>query len=218
MLDTYCLRLYDTELIKLSLSQNGLEGLKCEIIEVNNDLSHLFPLDLELDNEGIIKWLNRRIILKNRAFVDKILSTLGLNRNNPKNIIDVCKGLSLTDCYWVVPNGFNGSFSKYNLYENRFSEMLALVAYTGVGNSNEVFTTSPELTTDGALPKAWRYVNGEGIFLYKGGTSGASNTGREPYAEYYSSQIAERMGLNAVHYDLENWKCITASKCKLLPI
>ena len=27
--------------------------------------------------------------------------------------------------------------------------------------------------------------------------------------------IAETMGLNAVHYDLENWKGILASKCKL---
>lgn len=53
------------------------------------------------------------------------------------------------------------------------------------------------------------------IYLYKGGTTGASNTGREPYCEYYASQIAETMHLNAVHYDLENWKGITASKCAL---
>ena len=65
------------------------------------------------------------------------------------------------------------------------------------------------------LPKAWRYVDHDGIYLYKGGTTGASNTGREPYCEYYASQIAETMRLNAVHYDLENWKGITASKCAL---
>ena len=65
------------------------------------------------------------------------------------------------------------------------------------------------------LPKAWRYVEDDGIYLYKGGTTGASNAGREPYCEYYASQIAEIMHLNAVHYDLENWKGITASKCAL---
>ena len=65
------------------------------------------------------------------------------------------------------------------------------------------------------LPKAWRYVDHDGIYLYKGGTTGASNAGREPYCEYYASQIAETMRLNAVHYDLENWKGITASKCAL---
>ena len=108
-----------------------------------------------------------------------------------------------------------GKFSQYNLYENRFSEILALVAYTGAGGSRQAFTTSPELTTGGMLPKAWRYVEHDGIYLYKGGTTGASNTGREPYCEYYASQIAETMRLNAVHYDLENWKGITASKCAL---
>lgn len=65
------------------------------------------------------------------------------------------------------------------------------------------------------LSKAWRLIKGDGIYLYKGGTRGASNTGREPYCEAYASQIAAAMGLNAVHYDLENWKGITASKCRL---
>ena len=131
--------------------------------------------------------------------------------NDTKGIIDVCKGLSLNDSYWVVPEGFEGTFAQYNLYENRFSEMLALVAYTGAGQSRQAFTTSPELTTGGMLPKAWRVVEQDGIYLYKGGTTGASNAGREPYCEYYASQIAQTMRLNAVHYDLENWKGITAS-------
>ena len=33
--------------------------------------------------------------------------------------------------------------------------------------------------------------------------------------EVHAYQVAERMGLNAVYYDLENWKGILASKCKL---
>ena len=173
------------------------------------------PLDMECTGVGILKWLERRVIPKNRTFVDQILKTLGLSHNDTKGIIDVCKGLSLNDSYWIVPEDFKGTYEQYNLYDNRFSEMLALVAYTGAGQTNQAFTTSPELTTNGMLPKAWRFIEGEGIYLYKGGTSGASNAGREPFCEYYASQIAETMGLNAVHYDLENWKGITASKCKL---
>lgn len=215
MSSVYSLRIYDTELIRFLMEKRGLEGLVAEILCVNEELKHLMPLDLDLTNEGIIKWLERRVIPKNRTFVDEILKTLGLSHNDTKGIIDVCKGLSLNDSYWVVPDRFEGSFEQFNLYENRFSEMLALVAYTGAGQSKQVFTTSPELTTNGMLPKAWRYVENEGIYLYKGGTSGASNAGREPYCEYYASQIAERMRLNAVHYDLENWKGITASKCAL---
>ena len=49
----------------------------------------------------------------------------------------LCKGLSLNDSYWVVPSDFSGTFKEYNLYENRFSEVLSLVAYTGVGTANQ---------------------------------------------------------------------------------
>ena len=215
MSNIYSLRIYDTELIRFSMEKRGLEGLVAEILSVNTEHSHLMPLDMEQTNEGIIKWLERRVIPKNRTYVDEILKTLGLSHNDTKGIIDVCTGLSLNDSYWVVPDGFEGTFAQYNLYENRFSEMLALVAYTGAGQSKQAFTTSPELTTNGMLPKAWRYIENDGIYLYKGGTSGASNAGREPYCEYYASQIAETMRLNAVHYELENWKGITASKCAL---
>ncbi|MCD8133369.1 MAG: XRE family transcriptional regulator [Clostridiales bacterium] len=211
----YSLRIYDTELLRFSMGKQGLAGLVAQIRWINGAQEYLMPLDMERTGEGMIRWLEKRVIPKNRTFVDEILKTLGLSHNDTKGIIDVCKGLSLNDSYWVVPENFEGKFAQYNLYENRFSEMLALVAYTGAGGSRQAFTTSPELTTNGMLPKAWRYIEKEGIYLYKGGTSGASNTGREPYCEYYASQIAERMRLNAVHYDLENWKGITASKCAL---
>ena len=41
------------------------------------------------------------------------------------------------------------------------------------------------------------------------------NSGREPYIEYYASQIAKAMQLDYVDYDIEKWKGILASKCKL---
>ena len=215
MNQNYEIRLYNQTLVTFSLAENGLEGLTASLIDTCAELRHLFPVDLTLTNEGIVKWLRNRVIPKNRAFVDQILKTLGLSINDTKGIIDVCKGLSLNDSYWVVPQGFTGTFEQYNLYENRFSEVLALVAYTGAGGSDKAFSTSPELTTGGMLPKAWRFLEGDGIYLYKGGTEGAANSGKEPYSEYYASQIAKAMGLNAVFYDLENWKGILASKCKL---
>lgn len=211
----YSLRLYDTELLTFSMEDAGLAGIETKILSINKEFLPLFPLELELTDEGILSWLRKRTIPKNRAFVDEILKTLGLSVNNVKGIIDVCKGLSLNDSYWVVPKGFEGKFSSYNLYENRFSSILSLVAYTGIGHSRPLDATSPELTTHGMLRKAWRHIEGKGIYLYKGGTGGAANAGNEPYSEFYASQIAQRMGLHAVTYGLENWKGILASTCKL---
>jgi hypothetical protein len=218
----YELRLYDTPLLSFEFGESGgvLGGLKIKKITLLNEQAELFPLDLTKTENGMMSWLEKRAIPKNRYFVEEILSSLGLNLNDPKGIIDICKGLSLNDSYWIVPDDFDGKFSQYNLYENRFSEILSLVAYTGVGASDPAFSTSPELTTDGMLPKAWRFIEATdnssgGIYLYKGGSSGASNTGNEPYSEFYASQIAQVMGINAVIYDLEKWKGILASTCKL---
>ena len=200
----------------VTLEEQGIAGLVAEIIEMDEGQKKLFPLDLTLTGEGIVKWLEHRVIPRNRTFADEILKSLNLSLGNTKGIVDVSKGLSLNDSYWIVPQGFSGSFAQYNLYENRFSESLSLVAYTGAGQTHGAFSTSPELTTNGMLPKAWRLIEDDGIYLYKGGSSGgAANTGNEPYSECYACQVAHTMGLPAVNYDLENWKGILASKCKL---
>ena len=120
MSNVYSIRIYDTELMRFSMEKQGLSGLVAEILYTNEEQAHLLPLDMERTGEGVIHWLERRVIPKNRAFVDEILKTLGLSHNDTKGIIDVCKGLSLNDSYWVVPEGFEGKFSQYNLYENRF--------------------------------------------------------------------------------------------------
>jgi len=173
------------------------------------------PLDFDIQADDIMRLLEYRVIPKNRTFVENILRSLGLSIGNTKGIIDICKGLSLNDSYWVVPLGFEGSFFDYNLYENKFSKKLSLIAYTGIMQNDLTFTTSPELTTNGMLPKAWRFIENDGIYLYKGGTIGAANTGLEPYCEYYASQVAQAMNIDAISYDLENWEGIVASKCRL---
>ena len=214
MKSIYELRSYDLPLMKFTLEEEGL-GLTAEIVSLADENRHLLPLDLTLTEEGLLRWLRSRVIPKHRVFVEEILKSLGLSVGNTKGIIDICRGLSLNDSFWTVPEGFAGTFAEYNLYENEFSEILSLVAYTGTGYSNMNFTTSPELTTGGMLPKAWRRIEGNGIYLYKGGTSGAVNAGNEPYSEFYACQIAQVMGLNAVQYDLEYWKGVLASKCRL---
>lgn len=215
MSNVYHLKLYDDILVTFSLEEKGLAGLVVEVLSFDENKKHLLPINMELTAKGIIKWLSNRVIPKNRAFVDEILKTFGLSVNDTKGIIDICLGLSLNDSYWVTPVEFDGKFAEYNLFKNPFSEALSLVAYTGVGSAEKAFSTSPEFTTNGMLRKAWRHIENDGIYLYKGGTEGAANAGNEPYSEFYACQIAKAMGLNCVEYDLENWKGILASKCRL---
>lgn len=210
----YELRHFNTPLLRFTATEDSSTP-EIEIIWINEENRKLLPLDMALSGEGVSKWLKHRTIPKNRANVNNFLSKCGLHINRPMNIIKVSKGLSLNDCYWVVEEGFDGTFEKYNLYDNRFSRILALISFTGYGSSIRTSLAScPEFTTNGMLPKCWRRINGT-IKLYKGGTTGGYNTGKEPYSEFYAAQIAEELGFNAVKYSLSKWEGELCSTCDL---
>ncbi len=211
----YKIKQFDDVLLAFEIERQELGELKYHIVYVNSDKKYLLPIGLEVTDSGIEKWLSSRVIPKNREYVDQILSRSGLSHNDTMGIINICKGLSLNDSYWVTEENFNGKFADYNLYENKFTRVLALIAYTGFGSRTKSgFTSSPEYTTNGTLKKCWRRINGK-IYLCKGGTSGGANTGNEPYSEFYASQIAQVMGLNHIDYNLAKWKGTLCSTCEL---
>ena len=211
---SYILKQYDTPLIKFNINKDAF-GISTEILWVNEEKRNLLPLSLNKNLDNLSSWLRHRTIPSNRAFVENFLAKLGLNEKDTKGIIDICKGLSLNDSYWIVDENFKGTFANNNLYDNRFSQTLSLMAFTGYGSYvKSTFRSSPEFTTGGMLAKCWRRVNGK-ILLYKSGTQGFANSGKEPYSEYYAYQIAETMGLDFVKYNLSKWKGYLCSTCEL---
>lgn len=130
--------------------QKDIDGVSAQILSVNEEQKNLLPLDLELSDKGLAKWLKRRTIPGNRAYVQNFLAKLGLNEKDTKGIIDFCKGLSLNDCYWIVEEKFNGNFAENNLYDNRFSNVLSHIAFTDYGSfQKSSLRSSPEFTTNG---------------------------------------------------------------------
>lgn len=210
----YVLKNKDIALLKFEVISN-LRDPEVNILWSNPEYQALMPLDLSLNNDSLAKWLKNRTIPRNRAFVNAFLAKCGLSINRPMDIISVSKGLSLNDCFWVVPEDFDSTFEENNLYDNPFNTILSYIAFTGVGSSaRKSLHSSPEFTTNGMLPKCWRRIKGK-VMLFKGGTTGASNTGNEPYSEYYATQVAQKMGLNHVPYTLGKWKGIVCSVCEL---
>lgn len=210
----YILKQYDNDLLYFSM-KNTNDGLEVLINTVNQNLQYLLPLDLELSNEGLKKWLQKRTIPRNRAYVSNFLSRLGLNEKDTKGIIDICQGLSLNDSYWVVQEDCKDLFKDKNLYHNSFNTNIASIAFTGYGSYTRTsFRSSPEFTTNGMLAKSWRRIKNN-ILLYKSGTEGFANSGLEPYSEYYASQIAKTMDLHYVDYGLSKWKGKLCSTCLL---
>lgn len=210
----YEIRLFDAPLLRFEADPQSVDGA-VDITWVDKEKQGLLPIGMEASNEGVASWIRHRAIPKNRAFVSTFLAKSGLSVNRPLGIIAVCKGLSLNDCFWVVPCGSDDTFDKVNLYENPMSRLLAEIAFTGYGSSvRSSFGSSPEFTTNGMLPKCWRRINKK-IYLYKGGTSGFANTGFEPYSEYYAADIADAIGIEHVDYQLHIWKGVLCSSCEL---
>lgn len=211
---SYILKQYDTPLIEFNINKDAF-GINTEIIWMNEEKRNLLPLSLNDNLENLSSWLRHRVIPSKRAFAGNFLAKLGLNEKDTKGIIDICKGLSLNDSYWIVEEKFKGTFAENNLYDNKFSQTLSLMAFTGYGSYvKSTFRSSPEFTTGGMLAKCWRRVNGK-ILLFKSGTQGFANSGNEPYSEYYACQIAEAMGLDFVKYNLSKWKGYLCSTCEL---
>lgn len=62
----YELRHFDTPLIRFTATEDTNEP-EIEILWVNEKKRQLMPLDLEVDAEGVSRWLRNRTIPKNRA-------------------------------------------------------------------------------------------------------------------------------------------------------
>lgn len=210
----YTLKLFDKAILKFEVIENLADPV-LRIVWMDEAEKHLMPLGLEPDEEGLVRWLKHRTIPKNRAFVNAFLARCGLSVNRPMDVIAVCKGLSLNDSYWISDEKETKSYDQVNLYENRFSNVLANIAFTGYGSSvRSSFDSSPEFTTNGMLPKCWRRISGK-VFLYKGATSGASNTGNEPYSEKYAYLVGKQLGFDVIPYRIARWKGNLCSVCEI---
>ena len=214
----YILKHFDNNILEFKFIKHPLNGTIVEIIKIYQENNQFFPLGINIENSSLLLWIKSRTIPKNREFVHKILMELNLSFNDIEGIISISKSLSLNDCYWIVKSDFIGSFDDYNLYDNDFNKTLSLLAYTGYASiKHKDFISSPEFTTNGMLAKAWRKnpQGKEGIYLYKSGSSGFVNSGKEPYSEFYAYQIASQMGLNITPYKLSKWKKRLNSVCPL---
>ena len=111
----YTIRHFDLPLLTFEANMDSADtGL--HIIKVYEENRSFLPLNLTVSEDGVERWLRHRTIPKNRAYVDALLSKVGLSLNRPLGIIAANKGLSLNDCFWVDAEGSGDTFEKVNLY------------------------------------------------------------------------------------------------------
>ena len=137
------LRHRDRELLRFEWGEP--QGVR--VVSVNDAERRFLPIEMHgvANDETLWSWLTRRTVPRNRRNIEELMVRIGLSSRNVKGIIELCRGLSLNDVYWVVPDGFDGSWKDFNLYENDFSDAIAQMAFSGAGpDFREQWTSSPE--------------------------------------------------------------------------
>ncbi|MCL1934869.1 MAG: hypothetical protein FWF57_00590 [Defluviitaleaceae bacterium] len=155
----------------------------------------IFTEEVNSDNLNI--FIENRTVPVNRHHMEIVVGKLNLQTKF--DMLRYCKGLSLTDTFWVKPSYEKVTWEDVNLYTNNFDMALGWMAFTGVPSDVSRDLATPELTTVGVLPKYWDRDKSK-VFLVKGGTYGYGNAGLEPISEVCASVVAKVLGLNAIDY------------------
>lgn len=198
----------------LPLTSFHLKDIGNELFTVSNvEILNSSPFN----SEKLQELLESRKPAKNREYLEKLLKQMQIN--SISGYLDVSYGLSLNDTLWFKPAdaGDEINWTTLNLYDNEFNETIAHFAFCGQGLAGmHMKTTSPEFGTNGMLPKCWHREEDNQIYLYKGGTSGCSNTGNEPYSEYMCSCVLAALNMpNFVPYTLKRYHDYLVSSCPI---
>ncbi len=159
---------------------------------------------------NLSEWFKGRGIPSWRDRLDLLLYRLNISA--PYELLDKAFGLSLSDQYWLKPDGSNINYDDINFFDNDFDYAEFMEASLSVNSPkiyNENSLKTPNNTTDGMLKKAW-VIEGETRYLIKGGYK---NETLQPFNEVLASEICKRLGFNYVDYSLYTYKDMVVSKC-----
>ena len=149
-----------------------------------------------VDRAGLNDWWTERSIPASRSGVREALETLEIS--NTKMLLVRCLGLSLSDQYWIKPDGTEITWEQINVCDNTFSDDIGDVLFGANKKSNALDFSSPDSTSDGNLKKRWKIIDGKRC-LIKGG----SNPFRQqPFNEVIAAGIMERLGIPHVSYSV----------------
>ena len=158
---------------------------------------------------NIYSFLERRKAPKHREHIQELLAKFGCN--DIEGFIRVTHAASLNDTFWVREGGSPLNWRDISLYQNDFSELISIAAFDGIIPDEDLSSTSPEFSTDGAYAKCWAREN-DSILLYK---TGSKLHEIEPLSEFLATQLSVKLCVKPVLYDLDFYNGKLISKCAL---
>ena len=150
----FILKHQDHDVARIQLSPENGQLLHAQIIEQER-----MPYGGFATAGSLANWWMNRAIPRNRSGLQDILDQSGCDTAAlllAKNL-----GLSLTDSYWICPEGADLSWAQVNLYDNVDRRIFFTDQY-GTG-----FTNEPSSALGGQLEKQWLHTQENGWELLK---------------------------------------------------
>ena len=147
---------------------------------------------LPLDFKDLEQWIDYRKKFSCAPDVEKFFESIGIKDN--KDFIEITHCVSLHDTFWVKHIKSKLKWKNISPYCNNYSDVISTYALEGIylGNNDKNYF-SPVVGTGGSFPHTWKYSK-ESIKFIKAGskyTLGGVNSGREPFSEYFASQLSK---------------------------
>ena len=112
------------------------------------------------DRAALNEWWTDRSIPASRSGIREALETLEIA--STKMLLVRCYGLSLSDQYWICPEGSGLTWDAFNFFDNDFSDDIGDVLFGANKKADVLDFSSPDNTSDGNLKKRWKIMDGKG--------------------------------------------------------
>lgn len=163
------------------------------------------PVCVEIDDgcvnrADVSHWYKHRSIPASRDNLRNGLENLGYQElghiSTPTFLLEKNYGLSLSDQYWLKPEGSNLEWSNINYFTNGFSDDVGKALFDNLCISSPDLN-SPCNSSDGWLNKKWTIIEGKRCLIKSG-----SKYHQEPYNEVIASEICRLLDINHTPYTL----------------
>lgn len=141
------------------------------------------------------EWWRHRTIPASRDNLESGLARLGVETT--AELLKKSYGLSLSDHYWVCPDGANLRWRDVNYYENDFSRDVGRILFDGDDGGGGINFFSPDNSSDGNLMKKWAIEEDGTRVMIKGGDV---YNPQESFNEVIAAEIFRRLGIPHATY------------------
>lgn len=205
----YILMHKEIPVVKLDLDE--VTGIFLKVEDVFNG-EHL-PVGVAIrqgvvDRATLNNWWRKRSIPASRAGLRDALEELHIY--TPEVLLHKSYGLSLSDQYWICPEGSGLEWKNINFFDNTFSEDIGNILLGHASSSDGMSFINPDNTSDGWLKKKWTIIDGKRCLL----KAGSNIYHQEPYNEVIASAVMKRLDIPYTDYYITILKDEPYSVCE----